>query len=130
MLSVPRAEFTDIFGGMLHTPGIFSHAPVTQPALQTATHIGCVAHFTAICVVLGGRKLSFFHVYIMKKGMTKKIRKEMDIGFFPPLPEVSSPCFCLASCGALTKKTLPSQRNSILYQKKQPTKPIIFRCSN
>lgn len=68
---VPWAEFTDILGNMLHACGIFS----CPDGLQMTTHAGCWAHFTAICVVPGERKVSFlFHVYILKEEMTKKIR--------------------------------------------------------
>lgn len=43
-----------------------------------ATHPECLACFGAIDVVLRERKLRFFYVYVLKEGMTNKIKKEMD----------------------------------------------------
>lgn len=123
VVPVPRAEFTDTLGSTLHTHGVASHAQVVQSALLTGTHPGCLAHFTAICVVP--------RMYILKAEMKKKIRKYVDEVFsffhlFLKFPLLVLPC----PLHGPPKKILLSQRNSIIHQKKQPTKTIIFRCSN
>ena len=107
--------------GAHSTPMAFLHMPkMASSALHMATCLGGLGCLIAIYVVLGvGRTHSFFfHAYIVKEGMTKKIRQKMDKVFsFTPF-EVSCPWLCLASYMLLTKMDFLSRRNSILYQNK------------
>ena len=68
----------------------------------------------------GGEKsqLFFFHVYILKEEMTKKIRKEMDEFLsFPPFPEVSSPWSLPYLLHGPQREDIMSWRNSIVYKR-------------